>query len=180
MKRCAKCHEEYPLNSFNIRKNGLPYSYCKPCHAIKCKDNNLKNRESILARKREHRLTNIEQYKLKDKLYALNNKEKREHSQKVTREKRRDNGKQALAAAKKRSHKLSATPKWHTEWEEFLMQEIYHIAKLRGMHVDHTIPLKGKLVCGLHTPTNLQLLTPVENMRKKNKYEVVSGGKDAT
>ena len=38
-----------------------------------------------------------------------------------------------------------------------------------GFEVDHVIPLKGEYVCGLHTPTNLQVLTRAENARKGNK-----------
>jgi hypothetical protein len=37
-------------------------------------------------------------------------------------------------------------------------------------HVDHEIPLKHPLVCGLHVPNNLQVLTAEENMRKHNAF----------
>jgi hypothetical protein len=38
-----------------------------------------------------------------------------------------------------------------------------------GFEVDHVIPLNGKDVCGLHTPTNLQVLTKTQNRSKGNK-----------
>lgn len=39
--------------------------------------------------------------------------------------------------------------------------------------VDHVIPLRGKLVSGLHTHTNLQIIKHAENSTKHNKYEVI-------
>lgn len=37
--------------------------------------------------------------------------------------------------------------------------------------VDHVIPLKNELVCGLHVAENLQVLTEKANLRKANKFE---------
>lgn len=72
----------------------------------------------------------------------------------------------------RRAAKIHRTPKWLTEQDIETMTHLYEVASILGMHVDHIIPLRGKLVSGLHVPSNLQLLTPEANHVKYNNYEV--------
>ena len=48
------------------------------------------------------------------------------------------------------------------------MKEIYKNCP-EGFEVDHILPLNNPILCGLHTPWNLQYLTPDQNKTKSNK-----------
>ena len=80
----------------------------------------------------------------------------------------RENNKHLKAAAesKRKALKLRATPFWF-EREKVLL--VYEKAQEFGAHVDHVVPLKHPLVCGLHCWHNLQLLPPDINCSKGNR-----------
>lgn len=71
-------------------------------------------------------------------------------------------------------HVAKATPAWLSEPDRQRIRQFYlDAAALTGYtgeqyHVDHIVPLRGKDVCGLHVPWNLQLLTAYENLTKGN------------
>ena len=56
-----------------------------------------------------------------------------------------------------------------------IIEEAYELAGKRtelfgfSWHVDHTLPLQGRTVSGLHVPTNLQVIPAVDNIRKGNR-----------
>lgn len=85
--------------------------------------------------------------------------------------------------AKRNARKIQATPVWAND---FFIREAYALAKLREKvcggkwHVDHIVPLRSKLVCGLHVEHNLQVIPAAVNIAKKNRHwpdmpEVPSG-----
>lgn len=77
------------------------------------------------------------------------------------------NPKKALHRCRLRQmQKLNATPLWADLNE---IKEVYKNCP-KGMHVDHIIPIKGELVCGLHVINNLQYLTAFDNLSKGNKF----------
>jgi hypothetical protein len=87
--------------------------------------------------------------------------------------------KAAAYEAKRRALKLLRTPKWVDSEELWLIKEAYALAALRtkqfgfSWHVDHIVPLQGKLVSGLHTVGNLQVISGFNNISKNNNYEVL-------
>lgn len=84
--------------------------------------------------------------------------------------------KSAAAVRKRQTAKQQRTPRWLTPDDLWMIEQAYELASLRTRmtgikwHVDHVIPLQGKSVSGLHTPTNLRVVTAKENMAKGNRY----------
>lgn len=87
--------------------------------------------------------------------------------------KKRNPEKDTANVNKRNAMKRMSMPSWAND---FFIQEAYHLAKLRTQvfgfkwHVDHIVPINSKIVCGLHTHGNLQVIPAVENIRKSNKY----------
>lgn len=80
--------------------------------------------------------------------------------------------------AKYRANKRNRTPIWVDKDHLWLIKEVYELAVLRTKlfgfewHVDHIVPLNGKLVSGLHVIENLQVIPGTENLLKNNKYGI--------
>jgi hypothetical protein len=123
------------------------------------------NRDSILAARREHAKKNAEHHRLKSHAYYHANKDEVNARVRARRPafRARDNAQSRT----KKARKINATPAWA---DMTAIKRIYAQAAELGFHVDHIIPLRSKLVCGLHIETNLRPLPPVDNMKKHNSF----------
>jgi hypothetical protein len=80
------------------------------------------------------------------------------------------------------ANKMQAVPPWLTLQHWKAINKLYTRAKrmtrTTGIShvVDHIIPLRGvnlhgeAVVCGLHVPWNLRVITEAENIRKRNRF----------
>ena len=77
---------------------------------------------------------------------------------------------------KRNAAKKNRTPSWLTVDDLWMIEQAYDIAAKRTemfgipFHVDHIVPLQGKIVSGLHVPWNLQVITGKENQIKSNRF----------
>lgn len=77
----------------------------------------------------------------------------------------------------RRKKHQQATPPWISREDKTRMRELYQtaikITRDTGMQyeVDHIIPLRNPVVCGLHVPWNLQILRHDENRQKSNFHD---------
>lgn len=135
------------------------------------------NKETCLSRAKQWYIDNKDRKKLYDK---MRREQKREELSAFEKERAKLPHRKAAHNEESRRRKMvvkQASPLWLSEFDLFHIQEIYHLAQLRtkalgvAFHVDHIVPLRGKTVCGLHVPSNLQLLPAKENISKGNRVE---------
>lgn len=156
IKTCSRCKEDKDLSLFFLRY-GKPRPECKVC--TKEVNKATITHEAKLRGQRAYRSKNKDAINKKHQEYKVMNRP-------------------ICNADWMRYHatKLGATPKWLTESQLEEIQSKYSHAKECEMlsgdkyHVDHIIPLRGKLVCGLHVPWNLQILPADINISKSNKF----------
>jgi hypothetical protein len=74
-----------------------------------------------------------------------------------------------------RARRLNRIPPWANVDH---IESMYLIARVLGTEtgetyeVDHIVPLEHKLVCGLHVPANLQVITKGANKIKGNSFGI--------
>lgn len=150
MKTCNTCHEEKPLERFEQTK-GSKYKgkqYAAVYYKNKCKD--CKSAE-VLAKYKANR--DVEVVKMKERA-----RKKRKEDPSVHRHNN-------ILFTR---HIKNATPRWV---DKKALKDIYD-NRPEGYDVDHIIPLRGKDVCGLHVPWNLQYLpSDINRNEKRNKID---------
>jgi len=69
-------------------------------------------------------------------------------------------------ASKRRADQINRTP----SWADLKAIRSFYMNCPEGYEVDHIVPLRGKMVSGLHVLGNLQYLPADENRRKRNLF----------
>ena len=177
LKRCIGCSCEKQLTDFYAHKGAKDgrQSRCKVCWNARTKEwaqaHPERYRTMKLANVKAYQARNYEEVRLAERArYHAD----AEASREKVRQKKRNNPATYLANNRKREQiKRSAVPSWASEE---IIRSIYQAAakktKETGVihHVDHIVPLRSKIVCGLHVPHNLAVVASSENLKKGNRF----------
>ena len=160
-KICTKCNLEKEVVYFSKHKkskDGLQHR-CKKCFSLMNKERYSSNPSRFKEYQKTHRKLNP--------LKVKENKKREYEKNKVD----------YLRRARLRQERLIiATPAWLTPEQKAHIERTYKlrdiISSATGIiyHVDHVVPIKGKNVCGLHVPWNLNVIPAKDNLIKHNKY----------
>jgi flagellum-specific peptidoglycan hydrolase FlgJ len=184
LKYCYSCKQEKELIYFNKNKrNKDGYATecrdCKISYLAKYREENREVlREKDRAFKEQHREVINERNRVSYHIKKVDEEfleKKRKHHRTY---KSRNKGKVNSDTAKRYTAKMKRIPKWVTKDELKQISELYKLATKISQetgiphHVDHEVPLQGEFVSGLHTISNLRIITAQENCSKNNKFSV--------
>lgn len=199
MKTCIKCSTEKPKTAFRFVKAKQHYlrkclecineerRYKKSIDPVLVAKREAKTAKGRKPKKKwaeypvEQRIGWVKKYKAANKEiiaeraknYVAKNRDARVATMKAYRQNTKDV--QAEYVRRRQAAKMQRTPAWLTEDDIWMMREAYKLARLRtklfgfSWHVDHVLPLQGKVVSGLHVPSNLQVIPWLDNVRKHNR-----------
>lgn len=150
---CRGCEEEVPTKFFSKR-----YSRCWYCIKKYRKDRYKRAKDWYKEHNRKYREEHKEYLKEYNRQYARDNRD--------------------MMSRKTRNYilkKQRAAPKWLTEYQKKEIEKFYSFSRnvscTTKYEVDHIVPIRGKRVCGLHVPWNLQVITQEANRKKSNTYD---------
>lgn len=159
-------------------------SWCKTCLNIQGKGWRDNNQDSIRSARIAFKKLNPsywanwwqndrQDHLEKQKIYRQNNHNTILESNRKYINKNRD--KIRAQDAERRAREIQATPKWTNKHIRKILAKIYSRVSRKNKRVaDHIIPLKNKLVAGLHVPWNLQILSLSNNCKKLNKFNLIT------
>lgn len=165
-KHCARCSTTKAADQFGTnagRKDGLSV-YCRDCTKSYMAGKTYDKDRWANMRERESERNKLYRQKAADKLAPV-------HREKAARRRKEQ---PALVNATNMARKAAqrmAIPAW-ADMDQ--IKTVYRKAKELSsafgvdFQVDHIVPLRSRLVCGLHTPANLQLLAADLNHAKRH------------
>ena len=128
------------------------------------------NPEKVNAAKKKYADNNREAVRQRIMKWRESNKERMKAARKAWRDANKH--KSQAYVRKRQAAQRQRVPNWLSKEDFWLIEEAYELAvrrtKLFGFQwdVDHILPLQGKTLSGLHTPTNLQVIPAVVNSSK--------------
>jgi len=129
------------------------------------------NKESENLRSREYHRKNAGRIREQKKLWRSDNVEqRREYEARYLRD---NKAKINAKTARRRAALMQAMPSWANPAEiTAIYANCRQLTETTGVehHVDHIVPLRSRLVCGLHWEKNLQVITGSENSKKCNSW----------
>lgn len=145
--RCTVCKKKKQLDEFYLRSTGTVGEYkCKVC---------------LVNKRAKH--------------YYGNYEESREINRKAVSEfQKRNRHLTYEKTARYKAKKKDAVPSWLSKEDISKIKSVYKmcrvISKKTGIRheVDHVVPINSNIVCGLHVPWNLQIVTSEYNKIKSN------------
>lgn len=173
-------------NDTNPRNRFGKQSRCKACQQSANAEYAITNREAVNERKRNYQKQNPEKVKKWQKAkfakrpdhYKMLARERtaryrarnpgiglKGNAERLRRWRKRHPEREASTQAARRVL-FKSIPSWG---DKALTEIVYAKARAYGFEVDHIVPLKHPLVCGLHVWANLQLLDRNLNRTKKNR-----------
>lgn len=171
MKNCTKCKKDYPATLEYFYKDtkvkcGLS-SWCKICEKARTLKYQKENRDAFNLYLYTWREQNKKRLKEARIIWRKDNPKKVKKAILTWKDKNKDIV--ALNSKVYDKRVRQAMPKGCIEIIKQIKDIYYNCPK--GLTIDHIIPLKSDLVCGLHAPWNLRYLTRSENSSKGNKFE---------